>query len=171
MSVSRDKDRHMISRPKGAATLDAKILKHTLPEGPGVYVFTEPSGRPIYVGKAKNLKKRVLSYFKSKDELPHKTSIMMKRASGLEFVMTATEKEAFILESNLIKRFMPRYNVILRDDKQYPCLRLSTDEPYPRLSIVRKIKKDGALYFGPFSSAYSVRSTLKVIDRVFRLRK
>jgi excinuclease ABC subunit C len=171
MPIPKGKDREITMGSKAAGALDHKILKHTLPEGPGVYVFMDSSGRAIYVGKAKSLRKRVLSYFRPSADLPYKTSIMMRRASGLEFIITTTEKEAFILESNLIKRFMPRYNVILRDDKQYPCLRLSMEEPYPRLNIVRKIKKDGALYFGPFSSAHSVRSTLKVIDRVFRLRK
>jgi excinuclease ABC subunit C len=96
---------------------------------------------------------------------------MMKKACGLDFVITSTEQEALILESSFIKEFMPRYNIILRDDKQYPCLRFDIKEPYPRLRVVRKIRKDGALYFGPFSSAYSVRSTLKVIDRVFQIRK
>jgi len=171
MPIPTGKDRGMIMGSEAAGTLDPEILKQTMPDGPGVYVFADRSGRAIYVGKAKSLRKRVLSYFRPSDDLPHKTSIMMKRASGLEFIITTTEKEAFILESNLIKKFMPRYNVILRDDKQYPCLRLSMEDPYPRLSIVRKIKKDGALYFGPFSSAHSVRSTLKVIDHVFRLRK
>ena len=171
MVIPKGKDRGMTIGPKAAGALDPKILKHILPNGPGVYLFTDHSGRAVYVGKAKSLKKRVLSYFRPLADIPNKTSIMMKRASGLEFIITTTEKEAFILESNLIKRYMPRYNVILRDDKQYPCLRLSMEEPYPRLSIVRKIKKDGALYFGPFSSAHSVRSTLKVIDRVFRIRK
>lgn len=151
--------------------LERVNLAHFLPDGPGVYYFKDSSGTVIYVGKAKSLKNRILSYYKPLDDLPHKTALMMKRASDLDFIITSTEKEAFILESNLIKKFMPRYNIILRDDKQYPCLRMSIKEPYPRLSIARRIKKDGALYFGPFSSAYSVRSTLKVIDRVFKLRK
>ena len=151
--------------------LDPGKLREVLPDGPGVYLFKEFSGRVIYAGKAKSLKKRVLSYFRPPGHLSQKTALMMKKASGLDFILTSTEKEAFILERNLIKKFMPRYNVILRDDKQYPCLRLNIKEPYPRLSIIRKIKKDGSLYFGPFSSAHSVRSTLKVIDRVFQLRK
>jgi excinuclease ABC subunit C len=96
---------------------------------------------------------------------------MMSRAKGLEFILTTTDKEAFILESNLIKKHLPRYNIILRDDKQYPWLRLDPNEPYPSLCIVRKARKDGARYFGPFSSALSVRSTVKLIDRIFHLRK
>jgi len=151
--------------------LDLNKLRQTLPDQPGVYLFKDHSGRVIYVGKAKNLKKRVLSYFKPVKGLPDKTAFMMKRASGLDFIITSSEKDAFILESNLIKKHLPRYNIILRDDKQYPCLRLDIKEPYPRLNIVRRIKKDGALYFGPFSSVSSVRSTLRVIDGNFQLRK
>ena len=151
--------------------LNVNLLQKTLPDGPGVYSFVDPSGRVVYVGKAKNLRKRVLSYFKPKPEPSSKTGRMMKKAGGLDFILTSTEQEAFILESSLIKKFMPRYNIILRDDKQYPCLRLDINEPFPRLAIVRKIKKDGALYFGPFSSANSMRSTKRVIDRVFKLRK
>jgi len=151
--------------------LDPERLKRILPEGPGAYFFKDISGRVIYVGKAKLLRKRVLSYFRPSADLSKKTTIMMKKACLLNFILTSTEQEAFILESNLIKEFMPRYNVILRDDKQYPCLRLDIKDRYPRLNIVRKIKKDGALYFGPFSSSQAVRSTLKVIDRIFHLRK
>ena len=151
--------------------LDPESLRKVLPHGPGVYLFSDPRGSVIYVGKAKDLKKRVLSYFRSANNTPTKTARMMKMAEGLEFILTLTEKEAFILENDLIKKFKPRYNIILRDDKQYPCLRLDIREPYPRLGIVRKIKKDGALYFGPFSSANAVRSTTRVISRVFKLRK
>ena len=151
--------------------MDNESFRHKLPDKPGVYLFKDRSGKVIYVGKAKNLKKRLSSYFRSSAELPYKTALIMKRADDLDYILTATEKEAFILESNLIKKHKPRYNIILMDDKQYPCLRLDIKEPYPRLGIVRRIKKDGAIYFGPFSSAHSVRSTLKLIDRVFQLRK
>jgi len=150
--------------------LDPQLLRNTLPDAPGVYLFMDRGGRVIYVGKAKNLRKRVLSYFRANGEVTTKTGRMMKRAGGLDVILTDTEKEAFILEGHLIKKYVPRYNIILRDDKQYPCLCLDIREPFPRLAIVRKIKKDGALYFGPFSSANSVRSTKKLIDRVFKLR-
>jgi len=146
-------------------------LRNTLPDAPGVYLFVDAGGRVIYVGKAKSLRKRVLSYFRNNGDSTTKTGRMMKRAGGLDFILTDTEQEAFILEGHLIKKHMPRYNIILRDDKQYPCLCLDVREPFPRLAIVRKIKKDGALYFGPFSSANAVRSTKKLIDRVFKLRK
>jgi len=142
-----------------------------LPEAPGVYIFRDGSGRVLYVGKAKHIRKRVQSYFKPSEGMPRKTALMMKNARSLDWILTDSENEAFILESTLIKKFLPRYNIILRDDKRYPCLRLDLKEPYPRLQIVRRIRKDGALYFGPFSSAHSVRSTLKVIDRIFQLRK
>ena len=138
--------------------LESERLRKFLPDSPGVYCFKDSSGRVIYVGKAKSLRKRVLSYFRSQNDLPDKTALMTKRASGLDFILTSTEKEAFILESSLIKKRMPRYNIILRDDKQYPCLRLDAKEAYPRLRIVRKIKKDGAVYFGPFSSIVSNHS-------------
>jgi excinuclease ABC subunit C len=160
-----------LRKPPTHHDLDPESLRLNLPDGPGVYLFKDRSDQVVYVGKAKNLKKRVLSYFKPSAELPHKTALLMKRVRGLGYILTATEKEAFILERNLIKEHMPRYNVVLRDDKQFPCLRLDIQNPFPRLSIVRKMKKDGALYFGPFSSANSVRRTLKLIDRIFQLRK
>ena len=151
--------------------LDTSSLRSQLPEGPGVYLFKDSSGTVIYVGKAKNLKKRVLSYFRQPDDLARKTTVMMHRATSLGYILTSNEKEAFILESNLIKKHLPRYNIILRDDKQYPWVRLAAEETYPNLTIVRKPRKDGAFYFGPFSSALSVRSTVKLIDRIFQLRK
>ena len=161
----------MIRTKDSQIEIDSKSLRSRLPDAPGVYLFKDRSGKVIYVGKAKNLKKRVLSYFKDSFESHSKTALMMQSAKNLNFIITDTENEAFILESSLIKRHMPRYNIILRDDKQYPCLRLGIKDTYPRLSIVRKIKKDGALYFGPFSSSHSVRSTLKLIDKIFTLRK
>ena len=151
--------------------LDPESLRLNLPEGPGVYIFKNQTEKIIYVGKAKNLKKRVLSYFPSSGDVPSKTALMMNRAKSLETFLTTTEKEAFILEDTLIKRHLPHYNILLRDDKRYPLLRLDIQASFPRLSIVRRIKKDGALYFGPFTSANAVRSTLRLIDRVFQLRK
>ncbi|MGD8549309.1 MAG: excinuclease ABC subunit UvrC, partial [Desulfobacterales bacterium] len=143
--------------------------------GPGVYVMKDAEDRVIYVGKARNLKKRLASYFtRSRTGPLHpdiKTGILVKKITNFETIITDTEKEALILESNLIKRHRPRYNVILKDDKRYPCLRLNLTNPYPNLSVVRKIKKDGDLYFGPFSSSAAVRETLKIIHKTFKLRK
>ena len=142
---------------------------------PGVYVMKDTEDRVIYIGKARNLKKRLASYFtRSRTCSLHpdiKTGILLKKISNFETILTGTEKEALILESNLIKRYRPRYNVILKDDKRYPCLRLNLTNPYPNLTVVRKIKKDGDLYFGPFASSAAVRKTLKIIHKTFKLRK
>jgi len=151
--------------------LDPRVLRNSLPDRPGVYLFMDRGGRVIYVGKAKSLRKRILSYFRGNSDADGKTRRMVQRAADLEVILTNTEQEAFILEGHLIKKHLPRYNIVLRDDKQYPCLCLDVREPFPRLAVVRKIKKDGALYFGPFSSANAVRSTKRFIDRVFKLRK
>ncbi len=141
----------------------------------GVYVIKDAAKKVIYVGKARNLKKRLASYFggSSSSARPSdiKTEVLIKKAVDFETIITRTEKEALILESNLIKRHKPRYNVILKDDKRYPSLRLDIKSPYPNLSIVRKIEKDGALYFGPFTSASAVHQTLKIIHKTFKLRK
>ncbi len=143
---------------------------------PGVYLMKDTQGTVIYVGKAKNLKKRLASYFKKSSrgntlKMDIKTEILIQKISDFETIITGSEKEALILESNLIKRYRPRYNVILKDDKRYPSLRLDLKNPYPNLKVVRKIKKDGSLYFGPFSSSGAVKKTLKIIHKTFKLRK
>jgi len=142
---------------------------------PGVYVMKDSHGKVIYVGKARSLKKRLASYFarigNSASRMDMKTEILIRNISDFETIITDSEKEALILESNLIKRYKPRYNVILKDDKRYPSLRLDIKDPYPNLIVVRKIAKDGALYFGPFSSSVAVQKTLKIIHKTFRLRK
>ncbi len=138
------------------------------PHQPGVYLMRDQESRILYVGKAKDLKKRVTSYLKVETS---KTAALLEKVENLEYIITANEKEALILESNLIKKHRPRYNVDLRDDKQFPCLRLGLAEPYPRLQVVRRIKKDKALYFGPFSSAGKMRATVEYLQRVFPLRQ
>jgi len=138
---------------------------------PGVYLMKDAGGKVIYVGKARNLKKRLITYFKQPGRLDIKTGVLVKKISFFETILTGTEKEALILEATLIKRYRPRYNVILKDDKRYPSLRLDLNTPFPNLSVVRKIEKDGALYFGPFSSSHAVRQTLKIIHKTFKLRK
>ncbi len=140
----------------------------SLPRQSGVYLMKDCEEEILYIGKAKDLRKRVTSYLKAEGI---KTTALLERVEGLDFILTANEKEALILESNLIKKHRPRYNVVLRDDKQYPCLRLGLEEPYPRLQVVRKIKKDRALYFGPFSSAGKMRATVDYLHRVFPLRQ
>ncbi len=140
-------------------------------DDPGVYLMKDAADEIIYVGKARNLKKRLAAYFKSSGHLDVKTGILVKKIVDFETVITRTEKEALILEANLIKRYKPRYNVILKDDKRYPSLRLDLKEKYPGFTIARKIGLDDALYFGPFASAYAVRDTLKMINKTFKLRK
>lgn len=140
-------------------------------ESPGVYLMKDAAGEVIYVGKARNLKKRLTSYFQKTTHASPKTDILMERVASFETILTESEKEALILESNLIKKHRPRYNVVLKDDKRYLSLRLDVKETYPALEIVRKVENDGALYFGPYPSAQSARRTLKFIEKVFRLRK
>ncbi len=143
----------------------------SLPSAPGVYLMKDGNGHVLYVGKARDLKKRVGSYFRDTGQKDLKTSLVIEKIDHFDTILTNTEKEALILESNLIKRHCPRYNVILKDDKRYPCLRLDVNRPYPNLTVVRKIEKDGALYFGPFPSAGAVRETLKVIHSTFKIRE
>jgi len=139
--------------------------------GPGVYVMKDARKSVIYVGKARNLKKRLTSYFTSAKQMDIKTGVLIKKITDFDTILTRTEKEALILESNLIKRHKPRYNVDLKDDKRYPVLRLDINSFYPNLTIIRKLAKDGALYFGPFASAAAVHQTLKFINKTFKLRK
>jgi excinuclease ABC subunit C len=138
---------------------------------PGVYLMKDDDGGIIYVGKAINLKKRVASYFQRRDAHNAKTALMVTHIADIETVVTKSEKEALILESNLIKRHRPRYNVVLKDDKRYPSIRIDIKAPYPKIEIVRKTPKDGAVYFGPYSSAQAVRQTVKLINKTFPLRK
>jgi excinuclease ABC subunit C len=150
---------------------DLEEKRANLPNTPGVYLMKDAKGRILYVGKARDLKKRVGSYFSKASRKDLKTTVLIEKIRDFDTIITNTEKEALILESNLIKRHGPRYNVILKDDKRYPCLRLDVKSPFPNLTIARKIRKDGAMYFGPFASAGAVRETLKIVRRTFKLRK
>jgi len=141
-----------------------------LPTNSGVYLFKDKKGTILYVGKAGNIRHRVSSYFQKAGGKDVKTLAMLEKVSEIDTIVTDTEKEAFILENNLIKEHRPRYNVKLKDDKNYPCLRLTLEEEFPTLCIVRRIKKDRSLYFGPYPSATSLRETLKLIRRLFPIR-
>ncbi|MEO6391590.1 MAG: excinuclease ABC subunit UvrC [Pyrinomonadaceae bacterium] len=149
-------------------TLEEKLA--ILPTQPGVYIHKDGVGKIIYVGKAKNLRHRVRSYFQSSRNHDMKTRELVKRIRDLEFIVTDNEVEALVLESNLIKKHKPRYNVFLKDDKQYPHLKLTINEPFPRVTITRKVQRDGALYFGPFLPAALARRTIDLINRTFQLR-
>jgi excinuclease ABC subunit C len=142
-----------------------------LPTTAGVYIFKDQQGSILYVGKARHLRKRVRSYFQPGRPHDPKTSLLLTHVAALETIITHTEQEALILEANLIKRHRPKYNVVLKDDKRYPSLRLDLSRDFPKLNIVRKVKNDGALYFGPYASSAAVRQTLKFIYKTFKLRK
>ncbi len=139
------------------------------PTAPGVYLMKGEEGAILYVGKAKNLRARLRTYFAGGDERVH-VRFLLGRVREIETIVTDTEKEALILENTLIKEHRPRYNINLRDDKTYVSLRLDPREEFPALQIVRKVARDGAVYFGPFSSSAAVRETLKEIHRIFPLR-
>jgi excinuclease ABC subunit C len=141
------------------------------PHSPGVYLMKDTKGKIIYVGKAKDLKKRLASYFISKPLPGTKTAALIEMIKDFDLVITASDHEAFILEANLIKEHNPKYNVILKDGKNYPLLRIDMKETYPSIQRVRQIKNDHALYFGPYSSSLSVKRTLKQIQKIFKLRK
>ncbi len=151
-------------------TIDAlqSKLAH-LPGSPGVYLFKNEQGEIIYIGKAAVLADRVRSYFQKGSDHSLKTSLLVSHITDLETMVTRSELEALILESNLVKRHKPRFNIVLRDDKQYPYVRLPIKDDFPRLSIVRRVQKDGALYYGPYTPANALRETLKVIKHVFPL--
>ena len=143
----------------------------TIPTTPGVYLYRDEQGRVIYVGKARQLRNRILSYFRDPEHLPRKTLAMLSHAVSLETLSTGTEKEALLLESSLIRKHRPHYNIVLRDDKQYVLFRLARNEPYPRLEIVRRTRRDKARYFGPFTSGLAARETWKAVHRAFPLRR
>jgi excinuclease ABC subunit C len=140
-----------------------------LPGSPGVYLFKNEHRDIIYIGKAAVLADRVRSYFQKGADHNPKTSLLVSHITDVETMVTRSELEALILESNLVKRHKPRFNIVLRDDKQYPYVRLPIKDDFPRLSIVRRVQKDGALYYGPYTPANALRETLKVIKHVFPL--
>jgi len=153
--------------PRPKTTLDASTLN--LPNKPGVYLMKDTREKILYIGKAKNLKKRVLSYFQKTDQHTEKTHTLLRKVATVDTILAPSELDAFILENSLIKEHQPPYNIKLRDDKQYPYLKLTKD-PFPRLTFVRKISNDGARYFGPFSSASTVRRALRLIRSSFKIR-
>lgn len=149
-------------------TLEGKLKQ--IPSGPGVYLYKDTAGQTIYVGKAKSLRNRVRTYFQLSRDLDQRKDQMMEAIEDVQFIMTDTEGEALALENNLIKRYQPKYNILLRDDKTYPHIKLTVNEPFPRAVITRRVRKDGALYFGPFFPAGLARKSLKLIERYFLIR-
>src|SRR5882724_10535769 len=148
--------------------LEAKLKN--IPSSPGVYIYKDVTGIPIYVGKSKSLRNRVRTYFQDSRNPGIRLDHMMDAIRDMDYIVTDTEGEALALENNLIKRFKPKYNVLLRDDKTYPYIRLTINEPYPRAMITRRVRKDGAYYAGPFFPGGLARKTLKLIERYFLIR-
>ncbi len=140
-----------------------------LPTLPGVYKFKNKDEKIIYIGKAKNLKNRIRSYFQNSKTQSSKTISMMKNADSFEWIIVKNEVEALLTEANLIKKHRPKYNILMKDDKTYPYIQI-TKEPYPQVILTRKIKKDGSKYFGPYTDSRRLRTILKVIHKVFPIR-
>ncbi len=176
--AERPREEGGAAAPAGA-TVDAgpvelEALKETarkLPGTPGVYRMLDRRGAIIYVGKARSLKNRVSSYFTGLDTAAPKVRAMVRQIAGIDVTVTHTENEALILESNLIKENRPRYNVVLRDDKSYPYIYVSTDHAFPRLAFHRGAKSGKGRYFGPYPSAGAVRQTLNLLQKLFRVRQ
>lgn len=142
-----------------------------LPDDSGVYLMKDDIGEIIYVGKAISLKKRVRQYFQSNKNLMPRTRTLVKHIKDIEIIITDNEIDALVLEANLIKKYKPRYNVRLKDDKRYPYVKITINKPFPRIFITRKRVQDGALYFGPYTNIYSIRKTLEIISQALKLRR
>lgn len=150
------------------ASID-ETLKN-LPESPGVYIMRDLEGTIIYVGKAKILKNRVKSYFQYREDRDPKTSMLVSNVESLEYIVTHTEEEALILENTLIKRHRPKYNILLKDDKTYPHIKITIQDDFPRVEVTRRIEKDGAKYFGTFVKMSAVKDSIEVLRRLFPIR-
>src|SRR5262245_29986557 len=150
-----------------ALSLEEKLA--ALPDRPGVYLYRSHAGELVYVGKAKSLRSRVRSYFQPSVQHPPRIARLVSEVADLEIIVVDTEMEALILESNLIKREQPRFNVVLRDDKSFPYLKLSLEDTYPRVSLVRRARLDRNVYAGPFLPASVARRSMKMIPRFFQV--
>src|SRR5947209_6414118 len=145
--------------------LQAKI--RTIPMEPGVYLYKNAEGDVIYVGKAKNLRSRVASYFHQARWEDAKTGTLLREAVDVDYIVVGNEKEALALENNLIKQRKPRFNVLLRDDKTYPYIKLTLSERFPRVYVTRRLRKDGSIYYGPYFPANLAHRTVDLIHRNF----
>ena len=140
-----------------------------IPTKPGVYFFKDLENEIIYIGKAKNLRNRVRSYFQKSKHQSAKNISLIKRISNVEWLVVRSEVEALLTEANLIKQHQPHYNVSLKDDKSFPYIRI-TKEPYPRVFITREVVRDGSKYFGPYTDVYHLRRSLKAVHKIFPVR-
>ena len=148
--------------------LDEKL--DGLPDRPGVYLYKDGKAQVIYVGKAASLRGRVRSYFQESRPHDPKTDALVRAIRDLDYIVTDNELEALMLEATMVRKHRPRYNIILRDDKHYPFLKLTTEEPFPRLVVARRVARDGATYYGPFYPATAMRETLRLTRQLFPLR-
>lgn len=167
--VTPPKDGKETPAERSVAAFKERFDIDTVPTSPGCYLMRDEKGEVIYVGKAKNLRARIRTYLAESDTRYH-VKFLLSRLASIHFLVTSNEKEALLLENSLIKEHKPRYNVRLKDDKTYVSLRINVKEDFPRVTVVRQFRKDGARYFGPYSSAQSVRETLRMIQRLFPLR-
>ena len=142
---------------------------NALPGKPGIYQFLDSAGVIIYIGKSKNLKKRVCSYFTKQVQVSGKTRVLVKKIADLKYVVVETEWDALLLENSLIKKHQPRYNVLLRDDKSFPWICVK-NEQFPRVFSTRKIRNDGSKYYGPYASVKIMNAILELISRLYKLR-
>jgi excinuclease ABC subunit C len=151
--------------------MDLKRKLSAVPESPGVYLMLDDEKNIIYVGKAKNLKKRLSQYFSKSRTHDEKVSRMMERVADFKYIITASEIDALLTENNLIKKHLPRYNILLRDDKNYPFLRIDLRQKFPAITLVRKLKPDGAKYFGPYMLTVNIKEILDLIHTAFKVRE
>src|SRR3989338_25623 len=143
--------------------LKSRVAK--MPLKPGIYQFKNKSGEIMYIGKAKELRKRVQSYFSKTSQLSPRTQKMLESSVEIDWIETNSELEALILEDNLVKEHQPKYNILLRDDKNYQYIRITVQEDFPRIDTVRRIENDGAKYFGPKTSGLDVKNTIDFIKK------
>ena len=156
------------SRKKKTQDL-AKRVKE-LPKKPGTYLMKNAMSKVIYVGKAREIRTRVRNYFTQASQKNIKTQYLVSQIDSIDYMVTDTEEEAFLLEASLIKKYRPKYNIRLKDDKSFPYIRCSTAVDYPKFDLCRKVKNDGATYFGPYTSGSSVRDTIQFVNRTYKLR-
>ncbi len=174
--VSLFKEKHeqnsrLTTIPQVSMTTDFKPDFRLIPTSPGIYLMKNDKGEILYIGKAKNLKNRLRSYFQEKKRLPFKTAVLVGQIASIETLETTTETEALIAESNYVKKYLPRYNILLKDGKHLPFLEVTTDEDFPRLRICRKIRSSKRRYFGPYTSAGEIKAVLQTIFKLFPLRQ
>ncbi len=150
---------------------DIKENLKKLPDTPGVYIHKDNKGRVIYVGKAVSLRNRVRQYFHSPKTMDPKVRAMVSKIAEFEYITTKTEMEALILECNLIKKYMPKYNILLRDDKTYPYIKMTLGDDYPRLEKTRLVRKDGSRYFGPYANASAVNQMVDLLNGIYGLKR